>query len=95
MTYLTPCKGTIKEARTTNKLWSKGNKSTLIKLGLALIAFPDPTISDIIGTALVAAGTVQIAIRHRTLYVEDVYKKFRDTFKELSAASIKSDNSYR
>ncbi|MGB9740609.1 MAG: hypothetical protein ACP5IM_05330 [Candidatus Bathyarchaeia archaeon] len=76
-------KGTAKEARETKKLWRKGNNSILIKVGLALIAFPDPTISDIVGTALVAAGTVQMGIRHGTLYVEDVYKTFHKTFKDL------------
>jgi branched-subunit amino acid ABC-type transport system permease component len=45
-----------------------------------------------IGAALVAAGTVQIPQHHRTLYVEDVYKKFCDSFKELSATSIQSNN---
>jgi hypothetical protein len=64
-------------------LWRKGNNSILIKLGLALIAFPDPTISDIIGTVLVAAGTVQMGIRRRTVYVEDVYKTFHGTLKDM------------
>jgi hypothetical protein len=74
---------TIKEVKATKQLWRKGNNSILIKLGLALIAFPDPTISDIIGTVLVAAGTVQMGIRRRTVYVEDVYKTFHDTLKDM------------
>ena len=73
---------TIKEVRATKRLWRKGNNSILIKLGLALIAFPDPTISDIVGTVLVAAGTVQMGIRRRTIYMEDVYRTFHDTLKE-------------
>jgi hypothetical protein len=80
---LSAIKGTTKEVRETKKLWRKGNNSILIKVGLALIAFPDPTISDIVGTALVAAGTVQMGIRHHTLYVEDIYKTFNKTFKDL------------
>jgi hypothetical protein len=74
---------TTKEVRTTKNLWRKGSNSVLIKVGLALIAFPDPTISDIIGAALVAAGTVQVGIRKRTLYAEDVYKTFNNTFKDM------------
>ena len=74
---------TTKEVKATKQLWRKGNNSILIKLGLALIAFPDPTISDIIGTALVAAGTVQMGIRRRTIYVEDVYKTFHGTLKDM------------
>ena len=76
-------KETTKEVKATKQLWRKGNNSILIKLGLALIAFPDPTISDIIGTVLVAAGTVQMGIRRRTIYVEDVYKTFHDTLKDM------------
>jgi hypothetical protein len=74
---------TTREVKTTKKLWRKGGNSLLIKVGLALIAFPDPTISDIIGAALVAAGTVQMGIRRRTIYVEDVYKTFNSTFKDV------------
>lgn len=76
-------KETTKEVKATKQLWRKGNNSILIKLGLALIAFPDPTISDIIGTVMVAAGTVQLGIRRRTIYVEDVYKTFHGTLKDM------------
>jgi len=76
-------KGTIEEARATKQLWRKGSNSILIKLGLALIAFPDPTISDVVGAFLVAAGTVQQGIRRRIIYVDDVYKTFQGTLKEV------------
>ena len=77
-------KGTIKEVKTTRQLWQDGSKSRLIKLGLALIVFPEPTpISETIGTFLVAAGAVQAGIRRRTIYVENVYKSFKDTLKEM------------
>jgi len=78
-------KGTTNSARTTKQLWRSKNKPTLIKIGLALIAFPDPTISDIVGTALVVAGTVQARIRRQTLYADDVYKTFQNTFKDLQS----------
>jgi len=76
-------KGTINEVKASRQLWRDGKKSRLIKLGLALIAFPEPAISDIFGTFLIAAGTVQEGIRRRTIYVEDVYKTFHDTLKEI------------
>lgn len=76
-------KETAREARATKKLWRSGNNSMLIKLGLALIAFPDPTISDVVGSLLVAAGTVQAGIRRRSLYVDDVFKTFQNTLKEI------------
>ncbi len=76
-------RGTAVELKDTQKLWRNGKRSRLIKVGLALIAFPDPTISDIVGTAIVAAGVVQEGIKRRTLHVDDVYKTFQTTFKEL------------
>jgi hypothetical protein len=77
-------KGTIKEAKTTQKLWRTGNKSKLIKLGAALIVFPEPTpISETIGSVFVATGLVQSAIRRRGVYVEDVAKTFYSAMKEV------------
>jgi len=76
-------KETTREAKTTKRLWRNGKRSWLIKVGLALIAFPDPTVSDIVGSLMVAAGLVQEGIKRRTLHVEDVYKTFRSTFEEV------------
>jgi hypothetical protein len=77
-------KGTVKEVKTTKKLWRDGNKSRLIKLGLALIVFPEPTpISETIGACFVAAGAVQKGIQSRSIYIEDVNKTFKDTVKEI------------
>lgn len=53
----------------------KAKGSRLIAAGIVLIAFPDPTISDIVGTGLVAAGLIQNKMRQTT--VADVYKEFR------------------
>jgi len=71
------------ELRSTQKLWKQGNKSFLIKAGLALIAFPDPTISDVIGSAMVAAGLIQLKMRNSSLHIDDVYKTFPKVVKEL------------
>jgi len=77
-------KGTVREVKTARQLWRVGDNSRLIKLGLALIAFPEPTtISDILGTALVAAGAVQKGIRRRALYAEDACKTFQNMLKEV------------
>lgn len=75
--------GFTNELRSTQKLWKKGNNSFLIKAGLALIAFPDPTISDVVGSAMVAAGLIQLKMRNSALHVEDVYKTFPKVVKEL------------
>ena len=81
-------KGTTRSAKTTKKLWRSGKRSPLIKVGLALIAFPDPTISDVVGSTLVAAGLVQEGIRRHTLHVDDVYKTFQKTMKEIRASKL-------
>ncbi len=73
------------ELHSTQKLWRRGNKPFLIKAGLALIAFPDPTISDVIGSAMVAAGLIQLKMKNSALHVEDVYKTFPKVVKELGA----------
>jgi len=73
------------ELKSAQKLWRKGNNPILIKVGLALIAFPDPTISDIIGSALVAAGLIQLKMKHSALHIEDVYKTFPQVIKELDS----------
>jgi len=77
-----------KELSATQKLWRKGNHSFLIKAGLALIAFPDPTITDILGSALVAAGILRFKIKRSTLHVEDVYKTFPQVIKELTTIKL-------
>jgi hypothetical protein len=74
---------TTREAKATKQLWRTGSRSWLIKVGMTLIAFPDPTISDVVGGLLVAAGVVQEGVRRRTLHVDDVYKTFQKTMREL------------
>ena len=73
-------------AASTKKLFRAGNESKLIKLGVALIVFPEPTpISEIVGTGFVAAGAVQKGIKSRAGFVEDIGKDFKKALKELSA----------
>ena len=78
-------KGFTGELQSTQKLWRKCGNPVLIKVGLALIAFPDPTISDIIGSALVAAGLIQLKVKNSALHIEDVYKTFPQVLKELGS----------
>jgi len=77
--------GFTEELHSAQKLWRRGKNSFLIKAGLALIAFPDPTITDVIGSAMVAAGLIQLKMRKSALHVEDVYKTFPKVVKELGA----------
>jgi hypothetical protein len=79
-------KETGNEASATMKLWHEENKSRLIKLGVALILFPEPTpISETVGACFVAAGAVQKAIQNRAIFMEDIAENFKNTLKELYA----------
>ena len=79
--------GTACTVEGTKKLWRAGNKSRLMKIGVALIVFPEPTsISDCVGACFVAAGAVQKGIQKRSIFLEDVTKTFKSTLKDVLAA---------
>jgi hypothetical protein len=69
----------------TKKLWKSGSKSLLIKAGLALVVFPEPVVSDMLGTALLAAGAVQEGIKRQSIYLDDLPKAFRSAMKDLKS----------
>ncbi|HLE75618.1 MAG TPA: hypothetical protein VI864_06195 [Candidatus Bathyarchaeia archaeon] len=80
-------KGTARDIEAAKKLWRAGNKSRLIKIGAALIMFPEPTsISDWVGACFVAAGAVQKGIQNRAIFLEDVTKTFKNTLKDVRTA---------
>ncbi len=79
-------KATAQNAHDAKQLWRAGYKSKLIKVGVALIVFPDPSpTTTIVGGALVAAGAARKAVRNRALFVEDVNKTFKATMKDVAA----------
>lgn len=81
-------KSTAKVAKDTKKLWKEGNKSRLIKIGLTLIVFPEPTpISETVGACFIAAGAIQKGIKSRAIYMEDITKTFKNTIKDVLATS--------
>lgn len=76
--------GLSKDLRSTKRLWRDGNKSNLVKLGLTLIAFPEPTpISETIGAVVLTLGLVQNRVKQSTLHIEDIYKTFQDVNRNL------------
>jgi hypothetical protein len=81
-------KSTANTVAATKKLWREGNKSRLIKIGLSLIVFPEPTpISETIGACFIAAGAVQKGIKSRAIYIEDITKTFKGTLKDVLATT--------
>jgi len=81
---LNAMKETTGELKAIKKLWREGNKSRLIKLGMTIFFFPEPTpVCEIIGAGIMAAGAIQKGIQSRTIYVEDINKTFQKTLKEV------------
>ncbi len=77
-------KGTAQGATAPQKLWREGNKSNLIKVGMAIFLFPEPTpVCEIIGAGVMAAGAIQQGIKSQAIYAEDIPKNLKKTFKEL------------
>ncbi len=84
-----------KEAKSMRPLWGKssaeGQKgSQLVKLGVALIAFPIPTvgIKRSLGAMLIAVGMLKERRKH--IHVADVYSTFQDVNRELQKLQQKS-----
>lgn len=87
----TNVRGVSQELKDVGKLSRAQNKSRLIKLGLALIVFPEPTpISETVGACLVATGAIQQAIRNRALFIEDVPKVYAKAIRDVIAISQES-----
>src|SRR4030043_401506 len=66
------------------KLSRDGHKSRLIKIGLSLIVFPEPTpISETVGACFVAAGVIQQGIKNQSIYIDDIPKTLHRTLNEV------------
>ena len=77
-------KGASREVVATKKLWREGNKSKLIKIGVACIMFPDPSpVGEIIGAGFIAAGLVQKGIQKQAIYLGDIKKTFESTLRDI------------
>ncbi len=76
--------GVAKEVRSVRHLWKKGDNSRLIKIGLYLIAFPEPTpLSETLGAVVLSAGIIQKKMRQSYLGIEDVYNTFQGIMRDL------------
>ena len=77
-------KSTARETAKTKKLWREGNKSRLIKIGVACIMFPDPSpVGEIVGAGFIAAGLVQKGIQKQSIYLGDIKKTFESTLRDV------------
>lgn len=58
--------------------------SRLIKLGVALFIFPEPVISNITGTALIAAGMAVKGMNRNTLTITDIHRELHQHINEIN-----------
>jgi len=78
-------KGVSEELKSAKKLWKTGQKSRLVKLGLTLIAFPEPSpVTEIVGAMMVSAGLLQRKIKNSGLHIEDVRETFQGVLENLN-----------
>jgi hypothetical protein len=81
-------KGVAEDLRSTKSLWRDGDKSRLVKIGLALIACPEPTpISETLGAFVLSLGIIQNKRKNSTLHIEDVYKTLQHVNSSLLRTS--------
>jgi hypothetical protein len=66
-------------------LWRKNGNSILVKVGLALIVFPDPTVSNVLSEGVVASGRIQKKAKHSVLHMKEVCKTIPKVIKELDS----------
>ena len=82
--------GSSREIELAKDLWARGrvgSMSPLVKLGLALIAFPDPTISDVIGFCFVGVGLAYSRVKPPPIYVENVYGAIEKELSEIGKSA--------
>jgi glycerol-3-phosphate O-acyltransferase len=86
---LSAMSGVVKELRSASRLWRKGDKSKLIRLGLTLVAFPEPTpISETLGAVVLSVGIIQTKMRQSALHIEDIYATFQEEMWNLQAIKL-------
>lgn len=76
--------GVTKDLGSVKRLWKTGDESKLIKIGLALITFPEPTpISETLGAFVLSLGLIQKKRSQSTLHIDDVYNTFQEVLRGL------------
>lgn len=78
-------RGVAEDMRSVRVLWRKVDNSWLVRLGLALIVFPEPVVSDIVGSILVSAGVLHAKMKRSALHIEDVAHTLQGVIKDLQS----------
>lgn len=76
-------KNATRDANTSKNLWKSHSRPWLIKTGIALIVFPEPVVTPVLGSAFLAAGAVQEGIKRQAVYMDDLPKAFNSVMRDL------------
>ncbi|KPV64707.1 MAG: hypothetical protein AOA66_0009 [Candidatus Bathyarchaeota archaeon BA2] len=82
-------RGVAKDSHFVRRLWKDGDKPKFIKIGLTLIAFPEPTpISETLGACVLSLGLIESRMKRSALHIEDVYNIFHDVIGNLQTIKL-------
>ncbi len=82
--------GVASDVRPLKGLWKTNGESKLIKMGLALITFPEPTpISETLGAFVLTLGMIQKKRGQSVLHIDDVYSTFQKVLQGLDVETKK------
>lgn len=76
-------KDTTRDVSASKNLWKSHSQPWLIKTGIGLIAFPEPVVTPVLGSAFLTAGAVQEGIKRQAVYIDDLPKAFNSAMKDL------------
>lgn len=77
-------RGIATDSPCIKRLWKDSEKAKLVKLGLTLIAFPEPTpVSETLGVFVLSLGMIQTKMERSALHIEDIYGTFQGVIGSL------------
>ena len=83
-TIINGMNGAIEEANQLYDHGQGGAGNSLISLGIALVAFPEPTmVSDVVGAGIVATGLLYNKFVSPPLYVDNIFETIQSQVKAI------------
>lgn len=95
-TIINGMNGAVEEANQLYDHGQGGAGNSMISLGIALVAFPEPTmISDVIGAGVVATGLLYNKFVSPPLYIDNIFETIQSQVKAIhSTGEDLSENFY-
>lgn len=95
-TIISGMNGAVEEANQLYDHGQGGAGNSMISLGIALVAFPEPTmISDVVGAGIVATGLLYNKFVSPPLYIDNIFETIQSQVKAIhSTGEDLSENFY-